>query len=116
MPCVLLLSQTIRRDEVHLYSLILPRCVDGCQIVILQRFQQELRLAARAGASPAPTIYGFAFPGIRMCYGDSSRRLLGEPLAEKLAIGAGIMAHPPFVFMPAKWFLVFSAYDILRLT
>jgi len=88
--------------------LILPRYEDGCQIVILQRFQQELRLAARAGqgiragASPAPTIYGFAFPGIRMCYGDSSRRLLGEPLAEKLAIGAGIMAHPPFVFMPAK--------------
>ncbi|HLQ28530.1 MAG TPA: hypothetical protein VK140_04745 [Ktedonobacteraceae bacterium] len=50
MPCVLLLSQTIRRDEVHLYSLILPRYEDGCQIVILQRFQQELRLAARAGA------------------------------------------------------------------
>src|SRR6266436_334626 len=47
---VLLLSQTIRRDEVHLYNLILPRYEDGCQIVILQRFQQELRLAARAGA------------------------------------------------------------------
>src|SRR5260221_12846015 len=36
-------------------------------------------MACRAGASPAPTIYGCAFPGFRMCHGGTSPCLLVEP-------------------------------------